>query len=78
MTKGVDERFEECVLRWLGHIERMGNDMIANRVCIIGYVGCSCRLVGLQRKSFIDLVSDCLKRSGNVGRAWRRVYDMGL
>ena len=23
MTKGVDERIEECVLLWLGHVERM-------------------------------------------------------
>ena len=35
--KGVDEKTDEGVLRWFGHVERMENDMIkiANRV----YVG---------------------------------------
>ena len=35
MTKGMDERINESVLRWFGHIERIGNNMIAKRA----YVG---------------------------------------
>ena len=35
MTKGVDERIDEGVLRWFGHMERKKNDTIAKRV----YVG---------------------------------------
>ena len=37
MTKGVNERIDEGVLRWFGHVERMEDDSIANRV----YVGVS-------------------------------------
>ena len=35
VTKGVDEKIDEGVLRWFGHVERMENDRIAKRV----YVG---------------------------------------
>ena len=31
-TKVVDERIDEGVLRWFGHLERMENDTIAKRV----------------------------------------------
>ena len=32
VTKGVDKRIDEIVLRWFGHMERMENDRIARRV----------------------------------------------
>ena len=35
VTKGVDEKIDESVLRWFGHVERMENDRVAKRV----YVG---------------------------------------
>ena len=35
VKKGVDERIDEGVLRWVGHMERMENGRIAKRV----YVG---------------------------------------
>ena len=35
VAKGVDERIDEGVLRWFGHVERMQNNRIAKRV----YVG---------------------------------------
>ena len=35
VAKVVDERFDESVLHWFGHTERMENDRIAKRV----YVG---------------------------------------
>ena len=34
MTEGLDERIDESVLRWFGHVERMENDRFAKRVCI--------------------------------------------
>ena len=37
-TNGVGERIDESVLRWFGHIERMGNNRIAKTV----YVGRVC------------------------------------
>ena len=52
MTKGVDERIDEGVLRWLDHVERMENDRITKRV----YVGecAGSRLMGRPRKRWID------------------------
>ena len=35
MAKGVDERIVEDVLHWFSHVERIGNNRIANRL----YVG---------------------------------------
>ena len=35
VTKGVDEKIDEGVLRWFGHVEKMENDRTAKRV----YVG---------------------------------------
>ena len=61
MTEGVDEKIDECVLRWFSHVERMENDWV-NRV----YVG-ECagrRSVGKPRKRWIDTVKDCLKKRG--------------
>ena len=48
VTKGLDERIDEVVLRWLGHVEKMENDRIAKR----DYVGecAGSRSVGRQRK----------------------------
>ena len=32
-TKGVDERVDEGVLQWFGHVERMERDRIAKSLC---------------------------------------------
>ena len=32
VIKGADEKIDEGVLRWFGHVERMENDRIAKRV----------------------------------------------
>ena len=34
MTKGLDEKIDEGVLRWFGHVERMKNDRIDKRVYV--------------------------------------------
>ena len=52
MTKGVDERIEEGVLQWFGHVERMEKERIAKRV----YVGecAGSHSMGRLRKRRID------------------------
>ena len=57
VTKGVDEKIDEGVLRWLGHVERVENDRIAKRVYVGEYAGS--RSVGRPRKRWIDTVKDC-------------------
>ena len=74
MRKGLDERIDEGVLRWFGHMDRMEVNMIAKRV----YVGeCAGSLsVGRPRKKWIDTVKDCLrKRCLDVRQARRMVRD---
>ena len=34
MMNGIDERIEDDVLRWFGHMERMGKDRIAKRLYV--------------------------------------------
>ena len=36
LGRGVDEKIDEGVLRWLGHVERMENDKIARRAYVGG------------------------------------------
>ena len=56
VAKGVDERTNEDVLRWFGHVERMKNDEITKRV----YVGecAGSHSVEMPRKRWIDTVKD--------------------
>ena len=43
MTKGIDERIDEGVLLWFGHVERMEKDRTAKKVCVGEYTG-SCSM----------------------------------
>ena len=77
VTKGVDEKIDEGVLRWFGHVERMENDRIAKRV----YVGecAGSRSVGRPRKRWIDTVKDCLRKRGlDVREARRMVHNRSV
>ena len=69
--KGVDERIDEGVLRWIGHVERMKNDRIAKRV-YEGECAGSCS-VGRPRKRWIETVKNCLKNRGSDIRQARRM-----
>ena len=62
MKNGLDERIDEGMLWWFGHVERMEKDRIAKRV----YVGecAGSRSVGRPRKRWIDTVKECLERLG--------------
>ena len=56
MDKGVDERIDEGILWWFGHVDR---DRIANRV----YVGecAGSHSVGRSWKRWIDTVKHCVR-----------------
>ena len=56
VKKGVDERIDEGVLRWLGHLERIKRDRIPKRVYVGECVGSNS--VGRLRKRWIDTVKD--------------------
>ena len=74
MKKGLDERIDEGMLRWFGHVERMERDRIVKSV----YVGecAGSRLVGRERKRWTDTVKECLKkRALDVRQARRMMQD---
>ena len=50
MTKGVNEKINEGVLRWFGNVERMENNRIAKRVYVREYAG-SHSMGGLGRNA---------------------------
>ena len=58
--KGVDERIEEGVLQWFGHVGRMERDRIAKRV----YVGVCAGSwsVGRLQKRWTDTMKECLRK----------------
>ena len=70
VTKGVDERIDEGILRWFGHVE-MIKDRIVKRVHVGEYAGS--RSVDRPR---IDTVKGCLRKRGlDVREARRMVQD---
>ena len=73
VTKGVDEKIDEGILRFFGHVERMEKDKIAKRV-YVGECGNSFS-VGRTRKRWIGTVKDLKKRGSNVKQARRMVHD---
>ena len=73
VTKMVDERIDESVLRWSGHWERIENDRIANGVYVRECVGS--RSVGRLWKKWIDTVKECLKKRGMDVRETRRMVN---
>ena len=71
MTKGVDEKIYEGVLRWFGHVERMENDRSVKGVYVVECAGS--RSVGRPWKRCIDTMKDCLKKIGLGVRQARRM-----
>ena len=77
VAKGVDERPNEGVLRWFGHVDGLESDMIVKRV----YVGegrecVSSRSVDRTRKEWIDITKDYIKPKGvDVRQGRRMVYE---
>ena len=54
VTKGVDERIDEGVLRWFGHVERMEINRIARKVYVRECAGSPS--MGRPQKRWIDTV----------------------
>ena len=74
VKKGLDERIDEGVLRWFGHVERMESDRIAKGVYVGECVGS--RSEGRPQKRCIDTVKECLRKRGlDVRQAKRMVQD---
>ena len=59
---GVGERMDRGVLRWFGHVERMGEERLARRVYDSDVRGLRGR--GRPRKCWIDGVREVLERKG--------------
>ena len=72
VKKGMNERINECVLSWFGHMERMEESRLVKRV----YSG-ECEgnnAFGRPKKKWIGSVRDCLgKRGMNLDEARRMV-----
>ena len=60
VTKGGDEKIDEGVLRWFGHVERMENDWIVKMVYVRKCSGS--HSVGRPRKKWINTMKNCLKK----------------
>ena len=77
LTKGVDEKIDEIVLRWFGRVERMENNRIAKRVYVDECAGS--RSVGRPQKRWINTLKDCLKKRGlDVRQAGKIVHDRSV
>jgi len=77
VKKGVDELIDESVLRWYGHVERMGDERIVKRVYDSECLGV--RSVGRPRKRWIDTVRECVRKRGLCMReAERIVHDRNV
>ena len=58
----VGQRIDQGLLRWFGHVERMGDDRLAKRVYDSNVRGMRRR--GRPRKCWIDGVNETLERKG--------------
>ena len=77
VRKGVDEKIEEGILQWFGHVKRMENNRIAKRVYVRECAGS--RSVDWPRKRWTYTVKDCLKNRGlDVRQARRMVHDRNV
>ena len=73
VTKGVEEKIDEGVLRWFSHMERW-----RRKGLLRAYVGecAGSHSVGRLQKRWIDTVKECLRKWGFVVRqAMRMVQD---
>ena len=67
----LDERVDEGVLRWLGHVDRMERDRIGKKVYVGGCAGS--RSLGRTWKRWTDTVNERLRKRGLDVRQARRM-----
>ena len=70
----MDERTDEGVLWWYGHVERMGKDKIAKRVYLGECAGS--HPMDRLRKKLIDTMKKWLKKKGLDVRKARRMVGL--
>src|SRR5678816_1261878 len=70
VKKGVNERINESMLRWFGHMERMNDSRLVKRMYSGECVGS--RPAGRPKRKWIESVNECLKER-NVSLAEARV-----
>ena len=57
VKKGLDERIDEDMFQWFGHLERMEKDRIT-KIVYVGECAASCSL-GRLWKRWIDIMKEC-------------------
>src|SRR5678815_4819944 len=74
VKKGVNERINESMLRWFGHVERMNDSRLVKRM----YSG-ECfgnRPAGRPKKKWIESVKECLQVTNvSLAKARRKMHD---
>ena len=69
-----DQRIDEGVIQWFGHVERMGNDRIAKIIYVRESAGI--RPVGRRRERWTEAVKVCLKKRGSEVRQTRKMVNV--
>src|SRR5678815_4693102 len=74
VKKGVNERINESMLRWFGHVERMNDSRLVKRMYSVECVGN--RPAGRPKRKWIESVNECLKeRNVSLAEARIKVHD---
>src|SRR5678816_2596871 len=74
VKKGVNERINESMLRWFGHVERMKDIRLVKRMYSGECVGN--RPAGRPKRNWIESVNECLKeRNVSLAEARIKVHD---
>src|SRR5678815_4314459 len=74
VKKWVNERINESMLRWYGHVKRMNDSRLVKRMYSGECVGN--RPAGRQKKKWIEAVKECLQeRNVSFAEARRKVHD---
>jgi len=74
VKKGVNERINESMLRWFGHVERMNESRLVKRMYSGECVGN--RPAGRPKRKWIESVNECLKeRNVSLAEARIKVHD---